>query len=287
MKVAIILLCAFAAVQGRSVQPFEEVSSVPWLVHLRVAKQADRGFLGSCVGAIYNERWIVSSASCLRLSRFVWIRFNAPNVYQPELVIESNRIHVHPEYNLETGENDIAVLDLNRDVPLSDTIKNISLAASDAENPSSGKVCGYGQLENGNAGEQLQCVEVALEESDDGLLIGSSENKASQYDLGAPLVADDQLFGVLVRAGNEEDDGAFLKIASYVDWIVSVTSPAESFDQNEIQVADPVEIAEEILVADPVQVAEGIQVADAVQVADPMEVFIMPEPVQVADIVYY
>ncbi|XP_038222181.1 kallikrein-4-like [Zerene cesonia] len=276
MKVAVILLCAFAAVQGRSVQPFEEVSLVPWLVHLRTAKAADGGLLGSCVGSVYNERWIISSASCLRDSRFIWIRFNAPNVYQPELVIESNRVHLHPEYNAETGENDIGLLDLNRDVVFSETIQAISVAAIDAEAPTSGKVCGYGELENGNAGEQLQCIDVQLEESGD-LLIGTAENKASRYDLGAALVADDQLFGVLVSPGNEENDGAFLKVTGYADWIASVISPEES--------------PEEVQVADPVEVADIIQVADAIEVADPVEVvdvIIMPEPVQIADnIVFY
>ncbi|XP_050669952.1 kallikrein-1-like [Leptidea sinapis] len=238
MKVALALIFIFAAVQSRSVQPLEEGTSAPWLVHLRFARSTGGGLLESCVGVLINQSWVATTGSCGRDVTFVWIRYNAQRVIQPELISETSQVRVHPAYNPQTGENDIALISLNRVIPLSDTIAVASLADEAADVPETSTLCGYGENADGGPGDELSCFAVSLEADGDIIVASSEDGAATGYDLGSPLVDNDALLGILVRAGDNDNAGVFLKTAQFAEWIEEVTAAEPAIDFHEVQVAE-------------------------------------------------
>ncbi|XP_045513935.1 trypsin beta-like [Pieris brassicae] len=259
MKVfTVILFCVLAAVQGRVVSSNDEETSfdVPWFVHLRFSRMSFRGRLDSCVGTIYNKRWIITAASCLSElasdgvptdSRFIWVRYDASNVYRPGFVTETTKVKIHPEYDHKTGANDIGLIDIDRDIEFTDKIQPIPLAASDAEVPGTGLVCGYGE-KDGEAGEDLYCVVDTVTEVD-GLLVAQSSANATRYDLGGALVSDGKVHAILVRIADETSAGAFLSTSKYVAWIEEETAEKEPEPEEEkISVVD----GDDVLIAEPI-----------------------------------
>ncbi|XP_022129377.2 trypsin epsilon [Pieris rapae] len=257
--VTIILFCVLAGIQGRVASDNDEETSLelPWLVHLRITRLTLRGHLDSCVGAIYNNRWIITAASCLSElnidgtlidSRYIWIRFDASNVFRPGFVTETTKFKIHPEYDYKTGANDIGLIDIDRDIEFTDKIQPIAVAAPDAEVPETGMVCGYGEKEGGGPGEDLLCVDVTLAE-EDGLLVAQSINNASKYDLGAALLSDGKVHGILVRIADENSAGAFLSTSKYVAWIEEETAKKEPEPEEEkISIVD----GDDVLIAEPI-----------------------------------
>ncbi|CAK1542354.1 unnamed protein product [Leptosia nina] len=250
-----VILCAIAVVKGRSFSAQDEAVSVPWLVHLRLARFSGNGRLDSCVGTIYNNRYVLTAASCLTEftqgsstdTRYFWIRYDAQNVFRPGFVTETSKVKIHPDYNPRTGENNIGLVDLDREIQFTDKIQPLAVASSDVALPESGKVCGYGE-KDGNPGEDLQCVDARVYKYD-GLIAAFSDGKATKYDIGAALVADNKVHGILIREADEIFAGTFLPTSQYIKWLEEATSPSDpkaddgSFDD-----------AEEILVVEPVNI---------------------------------
>ncbi|XP_072937973.1 mast cell protease 3-like [Epargyreus clarus] len=228
---AVVLLCFFAAVHGRStgvqVRTAAALGENPWVVHIRTAVSTS-GLLNSCTGTLIDSSWVLTSANCLRDARFVWIRYGAIDVTRPELVTESGAgpITFHPEFNPETGANDIAVINTNRFVQPTDNVSPVVLAGADDEVPSAGQFCGFGAGDDSSVpGETLNCYEVTVEESDGSLVASSDEGAATQFDIGAALVSDGVQYGVLVGYPGDDDTTAasFLSLSAYKEWIASVT----------------------------------------------------------------
>ncbi|XP_030030987.2 serine protease 28 [Manduca sexta] len=217
---AIILLCIFAAVQGRSagVQSTKSAAALgenPWLVHLRIAVSTS-GLLNTCAGSLIDQRWVLTSASCLSDARFIWIRYGVVDVISPSLVTESSAVRVHPEYNAATGENDIALISINRAVHSVDNVAPIGLAQS-SDIPSSGRFCGFGE-DDSAPGETLSCFGVSLSEEDGKLSASSDAGEVSEFDIGAAVVNDGVQIAVVVGASS--DNGArLMPVNSYVRWI--------------------------------------------------------------------
>ncbi|XP_050350420.1 serine protease 28-like [Nymphalis io] len=187
----------------------------PWVVHLRVAASDNDGLLRTCVGSIVDASWVLTSASCVKNSRFIWIRYGAADVIRPELVTESTTVTINPDNNL-------ALIDINRKLQNTVNISPIPLAASNTELPTSGKLCVYGAVE-GAPGEKLSCFNVDLKANEDGSIVGSSDDgQATEFDFGAPLVSEGVQVGVLTDV--TEGSAVFLNTAKYNEWISGITS---------------------------------------------------------------
>ncbi|CAK1542355.1 unnamed protein product [Leptosia nina] len=253
----LVLLGVIAAVQGRNFVSQENAVSVPWLVHLRIARPSS-GFLDSCVGTLYTNRHVITAASCLVeytrdirvYSRYFWVRYDTQNIIQPGYVTEATKSQAHPIYSPETGVHNIGFVELDREIQFSDRIQPLGLAPNGTPAPSSGKVCGYGE-KDGNTGEVLQCMEVTVSEYN-GFLVSKSDGKTSKYDFGAALVSDNMVHGILVREADSTFSGIFLATAKYASWLEEAVAPGEprsggSFaDKEEILVGEPVNVAEEV-----------------------------------------
>ncbi|XP_026333418.1 uncharacterized protein LOC113240352 [Hyposmocoma kahamanoa] len=156
-------------------------------------------------------------------ARFVWIRYNAVNVINPELVTESNTFRVHPNFNANTGANNIGLVSVNRFVESTDTIAPVALSR-DAEVPESTILCIWGEDDDGEdvPGEQLQCNEVNVYEEEEEGIVAHGNIAASRFDLGTPLVSDGVQIAYMVAptAGNYIS-GKYIR--PDVDWINSIT----------------------------------------------------------------
>nr|ACR15993.2 serine protease 38 [Mamestra configurata] len=214
---AFVLLCALAAVQGRhtglqSTSSAAALGENPWLVHLRIAVSTS-GLLETCAGSLIGNQWVLTAASCVADSRFIWVRYGVVNVINPSLVTENSLVRIHPDYNLASGENNIALININRLVESTENIEPIGIG----ESSDAGKFCAFGGPDG--PGEILNCYDVEVSKDEDGALsVSSDEVEVTRYDVGAALVSDGAQVGVLV-----DDSGNFIATAKYADWLKQET----------------------------------------------------------------
>ncbi|XP_068622722.1 mast cell protease 1-like [Battus philenor] len=187
------------------------ISENPWLVHLRVALLDGAGRLGTCGGSLLNGRWVLTAVRCVERARFMWIRYGASNVINPELVTETSTFF---------QQFDLGLVSILRDVEFTPTISPIKFITGEHTLPETGKFCAYGEMDENIPGEELSCSEWTLEAIDDGSFEGSnSEVKATQFDLGTPLVSNGVQYGVLVALPRPGVGAVFVNPARYESWI--------------------------------------------------------------------
>ncbi|KAH9634616.1 hypothetical protein HF086_009268 [Spodoptera exigua] len=150
---------------------------------------------------------------CVSSSRFIWARYGAVDVIRPSLVTENSLTSIHPEYDPITGANNLALININRDVQSTENISPISLSGSISE---SGSFCAFG-ADGDKPAEQLICYEASISQDEDGLNV-SGDFEVSEFDLGAPVVSEGVQVGLLTGA-----DGSFTGISSYIAWIEKET----------------------------------------------------------------
>ncbi|ELU11101.1 hypothetical protein CAPTEDRAFT_131401 [Capitella teleta] len=201
-----------------------------------------------CGGVIINERWAMTSAHCFTesdISRNIdkgsWAIWN----------LHTTKIVIHPDYDQNFWANDIALVKLEKDLPL-DSNPNIQKVrlSSFGENegwPRVGGICvmkGWGCTASGGPQSSLaQAVElpiVATEKCDDlyntkigpkRLCAGYSlgEKGICRGDSGGPLVCQRTKggpyfqegiasFTASVNSGNYP--GVFTRVSEYTDWII-------------------------------------------------------------------
>jgi trypsin len=94
----------------------------PWQISLQ--RRSGTGFSHSCGGSILNERWVVTAAHCVDGARTRNLRVVAGDHNRTvnegvEQTVNLSRIVEHPNYNAQTSENDIALLELSTPLVLS------------------------------------------------------------------------------------------------------------------------------------------------------------------------
>ena len=128
-----------------------EINWAPWQVAL-VSKNSGSNFEGQfCGGSIISTYWIVTAAHCLedRTKSQILddVRILAGDDYLGDDLSNTsvNDVIIHPKYNAETTENDIALLKLSEPLTLGTAnLAKIDLPSKSPLSGSTGRISGWG-----------------------------------------------------------------------------------------------------------------------------------------------
>ncbi|XP_076039178.1 transmembrane protease serine 11D-like [Oratosquilla oratoria] len=223
----------------------------PWMISLMATV---RGDTYTCGASLIAPSWVLTASHCLPgadasdVSVAYGIHKFDDTYSDP---VKADKIIIHPDYNDQTLENDIALVHLETPVPFSNTVLPVCLAASPPKVGTLSVVSGWGSLSYGGSyPDFLQEVGVDIvsnEECDeaygrdgfpitDGMICAAKRNKDScSGDSGGPLVVEssknnwEQVGIVSFGFGCADKDypGVYARVDYYIDWILSKVNGCE------------------------------------------------------------
>ncbi|XP_074785523.1 transmembrane protease serine 12 [Athene noctua] len=231
-----------------------QVGAWPWSVSLQI-HQAGRKFAHVCGGVLVNENSVLSAGHCLigRKDPYFWRAvLGVHNLWKlGEHAAKRNirRITVHPEFQTETFENDIALFELHSAVRYSDYIQPICLPPTHLyrylDNETECFISGWGRTaEKGKTSPVLKEAQVEIIPSsicngsdayggvvNDNMICAGSRSGGTdtcQGDSGGPLACYHSstntyyLIGIAsfgVGCGRSRFPGIYVRLSQYRGWI--------------------------------------------------------------------
>uniref|UniRef100_A0A2K6F0P8 Tissue-type plasminogen activator n=1 Tax=Propithecus coquereli TaxID=379532 RepID=A0A2K6F0P8_PROCO len=241
---------------------FADITSHPWQAAIFVRNRRSPGDRFLCGGVLIDSCWVLSAAHCFQ-ERFPphHLTVILGRTYRlvpggEEQKFEVEKYIVHKEFDDDTYDNDIALLQLKSDSPRcaqeSSSVRTACLPAADLQLPdwTECELSGYGKHEASSLSysERLKEAHVRLYPSSrctsqhlfnrtvtsnmlcagDTRSGGNQDNlhDACQGDSGGPLVClkDNRmtLVGIIswgLGCGQKDVPGVYTKVTSYLDWI--------------------------------------------------------------------
>ncbi|KAM6220903.1 transmembrane protease serine 11D-like [Rhynchocyon petersi] len=218
----------------------------PWQVGLQVNN------VHHCGGILISNTWILTAAHCFNRypNPYPWTAIFGISTTHPKLRIRIRTIIIHNNYKPKTHENDIALVQLNRDVTFTKNIHRVCLPAP-TQNilpGSTAYVTGWGSRRyGGNTVTELEQAKVRIMRNDvcnapakynglilPGMLCAGVPNggvDACQGDSGGPLVQEDSrrlwfLVGIVswgFQCGLSDKPGVYTRVTNYRNWISQQT----------------------------------------------------------------
>lgn len=217
----------------------------PYYALLRVTLSG--GQQGACGGNLIHERFILTAAHCVAGATNFEVHLGALRVKDVNengrVIVQTTKGIPHPRYFPMIVWNDIALIELERPVALSDTVQLVKLPKQDEVFEGKVIAAGFGltNTTGKSLAEQLQFAPLQLIPQRECLAkfpfllfrksvvcaIGEQKESTCRGDSGGPLVDDKTktLVG-LTSFGSAEGchlgfPQGYTRIASYVDWIQS------------------------------------------------------------------
>lgn len=245
---------------------FSDITSHPWQAAIFVQNRRSPGERFLCGGTLISSCWVLSAAHCF-LERFPphHIKVVLGRTYQAvpgeeEQIFEVEKYIVHKEFDDDTYNNDIALLQLKSDslqcAQESDAVRTVCLPEADLQLPdwTECELSGYGKHEASSPfySHRLKEAHVRLYPSsrctsqhlfnktitNNMLCAGDTRSggnqanlhDACQGDSGGPLVCESDrhmtLVGIIswgIGCGQKDVPGVYTKVANYLGWIQDTT----------------------------------------------------------------
>ncbi|KAH0950523.1 hypothetical protein HN011_001114 [Eciton burchellii] len=242
----IILFCILCLVYAVNTERHEyvDIEDFPYHVSVQIAGQH------VCSGAFIHESWIMTAASCVfrakNKSLTISVRVHTSLVSTGGNELEISHLVIHEYFDKYLYFNDIALMKLKSPAEFGEKLLPIALPERQEERLRDGTLCivtGWKRtLNTRSAGStsknQLAAAVVATMNHDTCELampkykplskemlcaINSTHpSETCQGDLGAPLVSEQTLIGILsygLGCESNEYPGVYTRVSSYLPWI--------------------------------------------------------------------
>ncbi|CAH2292936.1 mast cell protease 1A-like [Pelobates cultripes] len=212
--------------------------SKPWMAYI---SYTNHGMTYICGGFLVRKDFVMTAAHCGGSNIKVSLGLHAVKEKNDKNTFSVLNIYRHPNYNSETHENDIMLLQMNDEILLNENIKVIALHKKNKKVPvgTECNVAGWGKTNRYlNVSSQVlmevnvtivrnkECQNILDMPIDSSMICaGQSGTKgdAAQGDSGSPLVCEGVATGI-VSFGNEKPPGVYTLISSFLPWIRKIMS---------------------------------------------------------------
>ncbi|RZC41178.1 Trypsin and/or DUF1986 domain containing protein, partial [Asbolus verrucosus] len=217
----------------------------PFAAAIYVQTDSSRSF---CGGALLSREWVITSGNCVNKASIFTIQIGSHTLTNSDPEREtftSSEYVLHPDFNPDTIENDIALIKLRMPVTFTAYIQPVNLPAVSLLNESTVTALGWGQTSDSDPGlsNYLQFVNVSVlsnaeckiyygdQISDNmGCMEGNYNEGTCIGDNGGALVEYLHKFYWIVGIASfissngceSTDPSGFTRTYPYTDWIYSV-----------------------------------------------------------------
>ncbi|XP_052845336.1 brachyurin [Drosophila gunungcola] len=266
MQIRSVLVSLLIVIQGRSIASLDlghavdgriaggdlaVVNQFPYQVGLSIEEPND--LFSWCGASLISDRYLLTAAHCVEKAVAITYYLGGVQRLEPRQLIRTTNpeVNLHPGWNCETLENDIAVLRLPEDATFCDSIRPIRLPGISSSHLSYDYVpaiaSGWGRINDESAvlSNTLRYVVRFVESNEDcrfsysniqqsNICMDTTSGKSTCHgDSGGPLVFEDRTLNTDVLIGitsygkksgcTKGYPSVFTRVTAYLDWIGEVS----------------------------------------------------------------